>query len=71
MSTTPGPVVSTPGPFAAGPDSVFNDANEVNTINAVAVKLPELWQSKVHSWFAQPEAQFVTSGVPDQVLPHD
>ena len=33
------------------------------TINAVAVKLPELWQSKVRSWFAQAEAQFATSGI--------
>ena len=46
-------------------------AYEINTINAVALKLPELWQSKVRSWFAQAEAQFVTSGIPDQVLPHD
>ena len=59
VSTTHGPVVSAPGslvagpgPLAAGPDSVFNDATEVNTINAVPVKLPELWQSKVRSWFA-------------------
>ena len=39
------------------------DTNEINTINTIAVKLPELWQSKVRSWFAQAEAQFVTSGV--------
>ena len=38
-------------------------AYEINTINAVALKLPELWQSKVRSWFAQAEAKFVTSGV--------
>ena len=40
-----------PGPSAA----VANEgpvANEIN-INAVAVKLPELWQSKVRTWFAQ------------------
>ena len=36
---------------------------DANRINAIAVKLPELWQSKVHSWFAQAKAQFVTSGV--------
>ena len=33
-------------------------AYEINTINAVALKLPELWQSKV-----QAEAQFATSGI--------
>ena len=38
-------------------------AYEINTINAVALKLPELWQSKFRSWFAQAEAKFVTSGV--------
>ena len=61
VSTTPGPVVSapgplvaSPGPLAAGSDSVFNNAN---WINAIPVKLPKLWQSKVRSWFAQAEAQ--------------
>ena len=33
----------------------------INSINIVTVKLPELWQSKVCSWFAQAKAQFVTS----------
>ena len=56
----PGPLVAGPGPLAASPDPVFNDANQINT---VAVKLPELWQSKVCSWFAQAEAQFATSGI--------
>ena len=45
-----------PGPSAAVP-------NKINTINTIAVKLPQLWQSKVCSWFAQAEAQFVNSGV--------
>ena len=58
--SAPGPLVSSPGPLAASPDPVFDDANR---INAVAVKLPELWQSKVRSWFVQAEAKFATSGI--------
>ena len=37
-----------------------DDADQVNT---VAVKLPELLQSKVRSWFAQAEAHFAISGI--------
>ena len=40
--------------------ALYEDAGQVN---AVAIKLPELWQSHVQSWFAQAEAQFATSGV--------
>ena len=54
------PLVSAPVSLAAGPDPVFDDTDR---INAVAVKLPKLWQSKVRSWFVQAKAQFVTSGI--------
>ena len=57
------PPVLAPGPLAAGPPvsaALYEDAGQVN---AVAIKLPELWQSHVQSWFAQAEAQFATSGV--------
>ena len=53
------PPVLAPGPLAAGP--VYDD--DADRINTVAVKLPEFWQSKVRSWFAQAEAQFATSGI--------
>ena len=53
------PPVLAPGPLAAAP--VYDD--DADWINAVAVKLPELWQSKVRGWFAQAEAQFATSGI--------
>ena len=48
------PPVLAPGPLAAGP--VYDD-------DAVAVKLPEFWQSKVRSLFAEAEAQFTISGI--------
>ena len=50
------PPLAAPGPSATV-------AKEINSINALAVKLPKLWQSKVWSWFAQTEAQFATSGI--------
>ena len=62
--------------MAAGPDSVFSDANInvndsivaqayefINSVNAVAVKLPKLWRFKVCGLFAQAKAQFATRGV--------
>merc|ERR1711911_492445 len=57
------PVYDVPPVLAAGPPvsaALYDDAER---INAVAIKLPELWQSHVQSWFAQAEAQFATSGV--------
>ena len=39
------PPVLAPGPLAAGP--VYDD--DADRINAVTVKLPEFWQSKVPS----------------------
>ena len=45
-----------PGPSAA----VANEGPVANKINNISAKL---WQSKVCSWFAQAEAQFVTSGI--------
>jgi len=51
---------------------VVNDINNsivgqaydsINSVNAVAVKLPKLWRSKVRGWFAHAEAQFITGGV--------
>ena len=61
---SPSPAVADPltnvlGSGAACEDPVANES--INTINAVAVKLLKLWQSKVRSWFA--EAQFDTRGV--------
>ena len=53
------PPVLAPSPLAADP--VYDD--DADQINAVPVKLPELWQSKVRSWFAQAKAQFATSGI--------
>ena len=53
------PLVPAPGHLAAGP--LYND--DADWINAVGVKLPEFWQSKVRSWFAQAEAQFATRGI--------
>ena len=53
------PPVLAPRPLAAGP---VND-DDADWINAVAVKLPKLWQSKVRSWFARAEAQFATTGI--------
>ena len=50
---------SDPPVLASSP--VYDD--DADQINAVAVKLPKLWQSKVRSWFAQAEAQFATSGI--------
>ena len=46
-------------PVLASP--VYDD--DADRINAIAVKLPELWQSKVRSWFARAEAQFATTGI--------
>ena len=46
---------SDPLVLAPGPAPVYDDAD---WINAIPVKLPELWQSKERSWFAQAEAQF-------------
>ena len=57
----PSPSVLRNSAAAPGPSAAV--ANEINTINTVAVKLPELWQSKVCSRFAQAKAKFVTSGV--------
>ena len=53
------PLVPAPGHLAAGP--LYND--DADWINAVGVKLPEFWQSKVRRWFAQAEAQFATIGI--------
>merc|ERR1712049_60278 len=57
------PPVLAPGPLAAGPPVLAALYDDAERINAVAIKLPELWQSHVQSWFAQAEAQFATSGV--------
>ena len=76
LASGPSPLAAASGPLTAGPTSIFNDpvadinnsiiaqANEsINSINAVAIKLPELWRSKVRGWLAQAEAQFVTASL--------
>ena len=74
--SAPGPLATRSSPLTAGPSSAFTDpvadinnsiinqvTKSVNSLNAVAIKLPELWRSNVRSCFAQAKAKFVSSGV--------
>lgn len=45
-----------------GPFSQFDDANAMS-LNAVSIKLPQLWTNRVRVWFAQVESQFTTKGI--------
>ena len=61
------PCLFAAGPSGFGPEPAVHrgqalaNASLDTIINAVAVKLPELWTGQVRVWFAQAKAQFLTS----------
>ena len=53
-----------PSPLVAAPEPAVDHVNDfINSVNTVAVKVPEPWKSRVRGWFAQMEAQFTTKGI--------
>ena len=62
VSLPPGPLVSAPEPSVDRCQALAYASCDA-AINAVAVKLPELWTGRVRGWFAQAEAKFVTKGI--------
>ena len=57
------------GPLVAAPEPAVDHVNDsINSVNTIAIKLPELWKSHVRGWFALAETQIAMKGILDQIL---
>ena len=45
------------------PDIKMNNVNDLSSVNAVSLKLPEFWPDQALVWFTQAESQFTLRGV--------